>query len=291
MNNLPHLLFYGPPGTGKTSAILALAKQMFGPDLYKDRLLELNASDDRGISVVRDKIKKFAQRAVVKDSNYPSPSFKIIVLDEADSLTGDAQAALRRVIEKYTKVTRFCLICNYISKIIDPLASRCVKFRFKPISKVPQVSRLSYISNQEGLEVTHEVLDSLVDLTEGDMRRSITTLQSTSKLYGTNITREMIREVSAIIPPEVIESIYTTAQKDFDSVKELCDELMYSGFQPDVLLSQLFDYLVSRPEISDIKKSKLSEVLAEADWSLTSGGSEVLVLQKALTSLQIILKN
>lgn len=132
---VPHLLMYGPPGTGKTSTVLAMAKELFGKEFYKHRILELNASDERGISVVREKIKKFAQRKIAQNPDIACPPIQICILDEADSMTIDAQAALRRIIEAYSHSTRFCIICNYISKIIDPLASRCVKFRFSPISE------------------------------------------------------------------------------------------------------------------------------------------------------------
>lgn len=172
-------MFYGPPGTGKTSTILALAKELFGHDFFRQRVTELNASDERGIAVVREKIKKFAQRKIAKnpDGRLNVPPIQICILDEADSMTGDAQAALRRIIEQYSTTTRFCIICNYVSKIIDPLASRCVKFRFSPISKEAQVERLKLICEKERVNVAGEnVFSALVDISQGDLRRSINML-------------------------------------------------------------------------------------------------------------------
>ncbi|KAK3617055.1 Subunit of heteropentameric Replication factor C (RF-C) [Elasticomyces elasticus] len=192
--NLPHMLFYGPPGTGKTSTVLALAKQLYGPELFKTRVLELNASDERGISIVREKVKDFARMqlsnppagpaGVEYRKKYPCPPYKIIVLDEADSMTQDAQSALRRTMETYSKITRFCLICNYVTRIIDPLASRCSKFRFKSLDEGNAGRRLEDIARLEHVKLEDGVVDTLLRCSEGDLRKAITFLQSAARLVG-----------------------------------------------------------------------------------------------------------
>ena len=208
-------MLYGPPGTGKTSTILALAKELFGHEFYKSRVLELNASDERGINVVREKIKKFAQRKIAKhpDSNFTCPPIQIIILDEADSMTIDAQSALRRIIEQFSATTRFCIICNYISKIIDPLASRCVKFRFSPIAKDAQITRLKLICEKENIKVSDsKVFDALISISEGDLRRSINTLQTASSFKTTNLSEKDILSISGVIPQQNIEKIEKVLQ-------------------------------------------------------------------------------
>ncbi|CAK7223246.1 Subunit of heteropentameric Replication factor C (RF-C) [Sporothrix eucalyptigena] len=188
-SNLPHMLFYGPPGTGKTSTILALAKELYGPEFMKSRVLELNASDERGISIVREKVKDFARMQLTNPppgykERYPCPPFKLIVLDEADSMTQDAQSALRRTMETYSKITRFCLICNYVTRIIDPLASRCSKFRFKSLDQGNARARLEHIAAEEGVPLAEGAVDALIRCSEGDLRKAITYLQSAARLVG-----------------------------------------------------------------------------------------------------------
>ena len=183
------MLFYGPPGTGKTSTILALAKELYGPEMFKSRVLELNASDERGISIVREKVKDFARMQLSNPpaqykERYPCPPYKIIILDEADSMTQDAQSALRRTMETYSKITRFCLICNYVTRIIDPLASRCSKFRFKTLDQGNAKKRLEEIARNEGVELENGALDTLIKCSEGDLRKAITFLQSAARLVG-----------------------------------------------------------------------------------------------------------
>jgi replication factor C subunit 3/5 len=173
-SKLPHLLFHGPPGTGKTSTILACAKMLFGTS-YKQNILELNASDDRGIDVVRSEIKDFAGTKRLFDKGV-----KLIILDEADNMTNTAQFALRRVMEKYTSNARFCLICNYVNKIIPALQSRCTKFRFGPLHGDQIVGRLRDICEAERLSMDEEAEEALVDLSQGDMRRVLNLLQATA---------------------------------------------------------------------------------------------------------------
>ncbi|VVT57260.1 uncharacterized protein SAPINGB_P005616 [Magnusiomyces paraingens] len=236
------MLFYGPPGTGKTSTILALAKDLFGPDLMKTRVLELNASDERGISIVREKVKNFAKIAISQVSatareKYPCPPYKIVILDEADSMTSDAQSALRRTMELYSDTTRFCLICNYVTRIIDPIASRCAKFRFKSLDETNALYRLEFIAQKESLKYEPKVLEFLLKISGGDLRKAITFLQSVARLTTVpipnetlndinladqdgdvimaedskstppSITVKMIQEIAGVIPDDVIDSI------------------------------------------------------------------------------------
>ncbi|KAF8061550.1 P-loop containing nucleoside triphosphate hydrolase protein [Lyophyllum atratum] len=302
--NLPHMLFYGPPGTGKTSTILALARQLFGPDNFKNRVLELNASDERGISIVRDKIKNFARQtpraeAVSSDGKtYPCPPYKIIILDEADSMTQDAQGALRRIMETYARITRFCLVCNYVTRIIEPLASRCSKFRFTPLDPSSSTSRLSYIAQAEHINVDSAVIDTLISTSSGDLRRAITYLQSASRLSSstsppTAITPVDIQEIAGVVPEVVINDFARTLgieieggmdidatrklnESTFGSIQSKVKELMREGFSATQLLSQLHDLVVLHPTLNGRQKSLCGLVFAEADKALCDGADEEL---------------
>ena len=186
---LPHLLFHGPPGTGKTSTILALAKELYGLN-FSNMVLELNASDARGINVVRDEIQSFAS------TMRPfSTTFKLVIMDECDSMTKDAQFALRRIMEKYTQHTRFCLICNYASKVIPALQSRCTKFRFSPIASGDMLQRLRHIVNSENFSISDNSLATIQKLGEGDMRKTVNILQSVS-LSASVVTDDAIHLIT-----------------------------------------------------------------------------------------------
>jgi len=184
-DRLPHLLFYGPPGTGKTSTILACAKKIYSPNELNSMVLELNASDDRGIGIVRGAILNFAStRTIFKNKH------KLIILDEADAMTNDAQNALRRVIEKYTENVRFCIICNYLGKITPAIQSRCTRFRFGPLNSQQILPRLQYVIEQERLSVTEDGIRALLKLGEGDMRKVLNILQSTGLAYSITMNPE-----------------------------------------------------------------------------------------------------
>jgi replication factor C subunit 3/5 len=182
-NRLPHLLFYGPPGTGKTSTILALARQIYGTENMRQMVLELNASDDRGIDVVREQIKTFASTKQIftlgsSAARTGIAGFKLIILDEADAMTNSAQMALRRIMEKYTANTRFCVIANYSHKLSPALLSRCTRFRFSPLKEPDIRSLVDKVIDEENVKIVPDAVDALVRLSKGDMRRALNVLQA-----------------------------------------------------------------------------------------------------------------
>ncbi|KAI5960777.1 RFC2 [Candida pseudojiufengensis] len=313
-NNLPHMLFYGPPGTGKTSTILALAKQLYGPNLYKSRVLELNASDERGISIVRQKIKNFAKLTVSNPSeedlkNYPCPPYKIIILDEADSMTNDAQSALRRTMETYSNITRFALVCNYITRIIDPLASRCSKFRFKLLNNENSLNRLKYISDEENLqfgENENDVLNEILRISNGDLRKAITFLQSASKLslslrndneIGSEdglITKASIRETAGILPDELIKTLINKMQNSnqpnkISNLIEFINDIILNGWSVQQLIDQLHDFLILDDTLSSEQKNQISFALFDCDKKLNLGTDEHIQLLNIILSIAKIL--
>lgn len=295
--NLPHLLFYGPPGTGKTSTILAVARELFGPELMKERVLELNASSERGIDVIREKVKTFAKIAVSRTgvAGYPCPPYKIIILDEADSMTNDAQSALRRTMEAHVKVTRFCIICNYVSRIIDPLTSRCAKFRFQPLSAEAMGVRLQHIAKSEQVSLTPETISMLVRVSDGDMRKSITMLQTARRLVGASepIGEVHVAEVAGVIPNNVIGFLLRACkQNSFKSIQEAASEAVAEGFAVDQLLVQMQGMVLEDDSITDLQKAHILIRIAEADHKLIEGADEYLQLLDVLSVISTrILEN
>lgn len=286
----PNFLFYGPPGTGKTSTILAAARELFGPELLKTRVLELNSSDERGINVIREKVKTFSQFTASgkRSDGKPCPAFKIVILDEADSMTASAQAALRRTMEKESKTTRFCLICNYISRIIEPITSRCSKFRFKPLSHQILKERLEYISNQEKIACSSEALNSLVTCSEGDLRKAITFLQCAAKVKQNDgcINENDIFDIVGVLRNDLIERFVDVCSSGtFEKIENFVQELVFDGYSSNQILIQLHDLLIDRADISDVIKSRIFHKLALMDNNLIEGADEYLQLLDLATFL------
>ncbi len=276
--NIPHLLFAGPPGTGKTASAIALTRDLFGEN-WRDNFIEMNASDERGIDVVRHKIKEFARTAPI---NAP---FKIIFLDEADALTADAQAALRRTMEMYSKICRFILSCNYISRIIEPIQSRCAVFKFKPVPPEAMRKRLLEICEKEGVEITEDGLEALIYVSGGDFRRAINALQGAAAL-NKKVDANAIYQITATARPEEIRDLLDSALKgNFMQAREKLDKLMVEyGMSGEDVVSQLFKEIVSS-SMDEKLKVTLIDKLGEVDFRLTEGANERIQLDAYLAFL------
>ncbi|XP_045905987.1 replication factor C subunit 4-like [Micropterus dolomieu] len=248
-------------------------------ELYRQRVLELNASDERGIQVIREKVKNFAQLTVAgtRTDGKPCPPFKIIILDEADSMTAPAQAALRRTMEKESRTTRFCLICNYISRIIEPLTSRCSKFRFKPLANQIQEERLLEICEKENLKYTKESIAALVKVSEGDLRKAITFLQSAARLnVNKEITERTVIEIAGVIPPKMIDNLLQICFKGtFEKLEVAVRNMVDEGYAATQILSQLHESIIEQ-DLSDKQKSAITEKMAVVGKCLSDGADEYL---------------
>lgn len=246
----------------------------------------MNASDDRGIAVIRTKVKTFAQlrASAVRPDGKPCPPFKIVILDEADAMTHAAQAALRRTMEKETRTTRFCLVCNYVSRIIEPITSRCTKFRFTPLGDAHIIERLKDISATEKVNVEEEALKDIVEISGGDMRKAITTLQSCYRLKcgsdsSHKITHDDILEMSGIIPVKYLSDFIDVCRKrDFLKLEDFVDSIMFEAYSISQFFDQLNDYVVYNESITNDQKSVILDKLGESSFRLLSGGSEYIQL-------------
>jgi replication factor C subunit 2/4 len=287
--NLPHLIFFGPSGCGKTSTILALSKELFGEELYYDRVIELNASDERGINVIRDKIKTYAKKAINPKDNVPP--WKIIILDEADNMTSDSQFALRRIMEEYSKLTRFCIICNYHNKIIDPINSRCALFRFKPIKQEDLMDKLKEICLKENLVLSEEFLNQVIKFSRGDLRKAINFLQKCQNQYGNILNQDILNEISGIIPldkfNQLIDAIINKNSKVIDKV---IIELVNLGYS---LVNQItfVDSYIKNSSFPSTIKSSLSLKLTEIDNNLLKGGDEYIEFMRLAYDFSKIINN
>jgi replication factor C small subunit len=273
--NMPHLLFTGPAGTGKSSLSLVIVKKMFG-DGWRDNYLELNASDERGIEVVRQKVKDFARTKALTNM------FKIIFLDEADALTRDAQHALRRTMENYANSCRFILSCNFSSKIIDPIQSRCAVFRFKLLKKEDIISIIETIAKKEGLEIDSKAIDDLYGICGGDCRRVVNLLQATSSV-SKKITEDLLYNIIAEVNPQHIREILETALKgNFVAAKdELLDTMLKHGLAASDVIKVIQKEIWSLG-IDDEKKVQLTEKTGEIEFRIVEGSDEFIQLEALL---------
>jgi replication factor C small subunit len=275
--SIPHLMFAGPPGTGKTTSAIALARDLFGEDGWKGRFLELNASDERGIGVVRGKIKEFA-RVGTADSQ----GFKIVFLDEADALTHDAQSALRRTMEKYTATTRFVLSCNYSSKIIDPIQSRCAVFRFRPLTQDQVKKYVRKIAKEEGVEITADGVEALLFVAKGDLRRTVNTLQVAAALGGKVDEDSIYKTTSTARPDEVKKLLQTALDGDFMAARNVLDDLLIEyGLSGEDVIRQVHRSVFDLT-IPDRLKVELVDKVGEAEFRLVEGANESIQIESLL---------
>jgi len=279
--NIPHLLFAGPAGTGKSTLALIVVKELFG-DSWRENYLELNASDERGIDVVRQKVKDFARTKALGDV-----AFKVIFLDEADALTKEAQQALRRTMENYTNTCRFIMSCNYSSKILDPIQSRCVIFRFKLLEKKDIEKRVRFIAEKEGLQIDDRAIEALYEVSEGDFRRVINLLQAT-KPISSIITEELINTLSSTAKPRDIKVVLEYALRgDFlKSREKLLDIMLRESISGSDIIKSIQKEIWNL-EIDDDLKVRLIEKTGEVEFRLVEGSDEFIQLEALLASFLI----
>jgi len=275
---LPNMIFAGSPGTGKTTSAIAIARLLF-KDNYERNFLELNASDDRGIDIVRKTIKDFARTLPLE------AEFKIIFLDEADALTQDAQQALRRTMEKYTKTCRFILSCNYSSRIIEPIQSRCVVFRFKPLEKDEIIERLTEIAKIESLTLDANAKNAIFYVSLGDMRKAINILQACSVL-NSNISEQEIFMVSSRARPEEVKKMVLSAmQGSFKEARDLLYKLLYDyGMSGEDVVNQVYREVIdfSDSQLNVKQKVKLIEIISEINFRISEGANDRLQIEAML---------
>ena len=278
VKGLPHMLFAGPPGCGKTTAALALARELYG-DHWHANFLELNASDERGIDVVRHKIKDFARIKPI------AADYKIVCLDEADSLTNDAQHALRRTMERYSESTRFVLIANYSSKIIDPIQSRCAIFRFKALSELDSVDFLRRIVATEKLDIEEPALQAILHLSEGDMRRAVNILQSAAT--APKINEKTIYDMAAAAHPHLVRAMLEQAVAGlFPAARELLIRMIRDGIAGEDIMKEMGKQVHSL-DVPDAKKVSLIEKVGEYEFRIACGGTPQIQIEAFLAQLSV----
>jgi len=287
-NNFPHAVMYGPPGSGKTTTIKACAREMFG-EHYSHLVLELNGSSERGIGIIRNQIDVFCQHDLY---NNDTKRQKLVILDEADSMTIDAQSALRNVITTYTATTRFCLICNYITKIIEPLISRCVVFIFNPIPVGQHLAHLKNIVEFEGINIDEDTLLENIKLSKGDMRNSINVLQSLSMIYGdeqinTTMLYENIGQLVSHEMDTMIETLFNSELSFTSIINYLTHIEISQSLNITDIITIIVTYLIDNKTFDIVTTSKMLLEFEKIEYNVSIGSTTYI----QLTAVAAIIKN
>jgi len=277
--NVPHCIFAGPPGTGKTTAALCLARDLYS-DVYREHTMELNASDERGINVVRETVKTFARSKSIGEI-----PFKIMILDEADNMTSDAQQALRRTMERFTETCRFIMCANYSGKIIEPIQSRCAPFRFTYLPREEHDCCLRSIAEKEKVKLLPEGLSAVFEVCGGDLRKAINTLQASASL-GKPVDAKVVYSITGRASPVDVQKMIKTAMEgDFSGARGLLRDMIQKyGVAGSDIIRQVHTELF-RAEIPEMWKIRLADIIGEVDYRLVEGADEEVQLSALLARL------
>lgn len=286
-HQLPHCLFYGPPGTGKTTTALAICRQLYGKKYFNERVLELNASDERGIQVVREKIKKFAKKKNVSNDKQ-IPNYKIIILDEADALTNESQFALRRIIEENSLTTRFFLICNYISKIIQPLLSRCALYKFKNLSNKVIKDVVIDLCQKENIKINLDLIEKIIDYCNGDLRKVIHTIQ---RLNFLKMDDNIIDDITITLTNDNFNNLIKHLKNacNYNKIYKITQIYIKNAFDCNNLLNEISKKIIYNTTLNEVQKSLLFLKLSELDYLLNNGNDEEIILINLFTYFNVIL--